>query len=159
MRTYHELDLDERVEIQRRLEAGDSQRAIARSLKRSPSTISRECRRMGAGSYRAQATQRCAWACRRKAHVPRKLSDPVVFGAVQEKLRAGWSPQQVAGILASASSDEAHYRVSHETIYTAIYVQPRGELRTPLIACLRQGRSSRKPRSRGTDRRGRSRTC
>jgi IS30 family transposase len=154
MRTYHELDLDEHVEIQRRLEAGDSQRAIARSLKRSPSTISRECRRMGAGSYRAQATQRCAWACRRKAHVPRKLSDPVVFGAVQEKLRAGWSPQQVAGILASASSDEAHYRVSHETIYTAIYVQPRGELRTPLIACLRQGRSSRKPRSRGTDRRG-----
>lgn len=58
------------------------------------------------------------------------------------------------GVLAKACPDEARDRVSHETIYTAIYVQPRGELRSDLIACLRQGRSARKPRSRGTDRRG-----
>jgi len=31
---------------------------------------------------------------------------------------------------------------------------PRGELRTELIACLRHGRSGRRPRSRGIDRRG-----
>ena len=35
--------------------------------------------------------------------------------------------------------------MSHETIYTAIYAQPRGELRRLLIACLRQGRSTRMP--------------
>ena len=34
-------------------------------------------------------------------------------------------------------------------IYTAIYAQPRGELRRQLIACLRRGRSTRMPRSRG----------
>jgi transposase, IS30 family len=44
--------------------------------------------------------------------------------------------------------------VSHETIYTAIYAQPRGELRRQLIACLRHGHSTRMPRARGTDRRG-----
>lgn len=44
--------------------------------------------------------------------------------------------------------------MSHETIYTAIYVQPRGALRNELVACLRRGGSTRKPRSRGTDRRG-----
>jgi IS30 family transposase len=44
--------------------------------------------------------------------------------------------------------------VSHETIYTAIYAQPRGELRRQLIACLRHGHSTRLPRTRGTDRRG-----
>jgi transposase, IS30 family len=44
--------------------------------------------------------------------------------------------------------------VSHETIYSAVYLVPRGALRTELIACLRQGRSTRKPRTRGTDRRG-----
>ena len=44
--------------------------------------------------------------------------------------------------------------VSHETIYTAIYAQPRGELRRQLIACLRHGHSTRMPRTRGTDRRG-----
>lgn len=45
MRTYNELSLDERVELQRRLEAGDSLRAIARSLGRAASTLSRERRR------------------------------------------------------------------------------------------------------------------
>ena len=45
MRTYNELTLEERVEIQQRLESGDSLRAISRSLGRAASTISRECRR------------------------------------------------------------------------------------------------------------------
>lgn len=49
--------------------------------------------------------------------------------------------------------DQPEHHVSHETIYTAIYAQPRGELRRQLIACLRQGRGTRMPRSRGTDRR------
>lgn len=155
MRTYHELDLDERVEIQRRVEAGDSLRSIGRSLNRSPSTISRECRRVhDAQHYRAQAAHKRARTLRRMPRVLRKLADPVLFAAVKERLRAGWSPQQIAGILAKASPDEARDRVSHETIYTAIYVQPRGELRSELVACLRQGRSTRKPRSRGVDRRG-----
>ena len=155
MRTYHELDLDERIEIQRRREAGASLRAIGRSLKRSASTISRECQRAkDAERYRAQTAHKRARTLRRKPRVPRKLADPALFATVQEHLRAGWSPQQIAGILAKASPDEARDRVSHETIYTAIYVHPRGELRSELVACLRQGRSTRKPRSRGTDRRG-----
>ena len=47
--------------------------------------------------------------------------------------------------------------VSHETIYTAIYAMPRGELRSELIACLRQGHRGRRSRARGEDRRGRLR--
>ena len=45
-------------------------------------------------------------------------------------------------------------RVSHETIYTALYAIPRVELPRELIAYLRQGNDTRRPRSRGTDRRG-----
>ena len=44
--------------------------------------------------------------------------------------------------------------VSHETIYSALYAMPRGELRTELSACLRQARKRRRPRARGADRRG-----
>src|SRR5208283_271952 len=45
-------------------------------------------------------------------------------------------------------------RVCHETIYVALYALPRGELRRELLACLRQQRQKRRPRSRGCDRRG-----
>jgi transposase, IS30 family len=44
--------------------------------------------------------------------------------------------------------------VSHETIYNALYLHPRGELKRELIACLRHHNQTRKPRSRGVDRRG-----
>ena len=50
--------------------------------------------------------------------------------------------------------DAPTLQVSHETSYTALYAMPRGELRTELIACLRQARKSRRPRARGADRRG-----
>lgn len=65
-----------------------------------------------------------------------------------------WSPQQIASTLKSTFPEQPERHISHETIYTAIYAQPRGELRRELIACLRQGKKARVPRSRGEDRRG-----
>ena len=44
MRTYHELDLDERVEIQPRLDADACLRAIARSSERSAHAINASAR-------------------------------------------------------------------------------------------------------------------
>ena len=44
--------------------------------------------------------------------------------------------------------------LSTETIYAALYVLPRGALRQELLTALRQARQARRPRSRGTDRRG-----
>ena len=104
MRPYHQLDLDERVEIQRRLEAGDSLREIGRSLLGlSPSAISRECRRAkDTGEVSARRLCKGARKLRRKPRVSRELTDPILFAAVEGHLRAGWSPQQVAGILADS---------------------------------------------------------
>jgi IS30 family transposase len=65
-----------------------------------------------------------------------------------------WSPQQISGTLKRMWPNDPTRHVSHETIYTAIYAQPRGELRRQLIACLRHGHSTRMSRKRGTDRRG-----
>ncbi len=44
--------------------------------------------------------------------------------------------------------------LSSETIYVGLHVLPRGVLRSALLAALRQARKARRPRARGTDRRG-----
>jgi IS30 family transposase len=45
-------------------------------------------------------------------------------------------------------------RISHESIYSAIYAMPRGELRSEVISLLRKSHKTRRPRARGDDRRG-----
>lgn len=67
----------------------------------------------------------------------------------------GVSTQRVIATLRRMHLDESTWHVSHEMIYNAIYAYPRGELRKQLIALLRQGKSSRRPRAAGEDRRGR----
>ena len=45
-------------------------------------------------------------------------------------------------------------QLSTETLYVGLYVLPRGALRSELLTALRQARTARRPRARGTDRRG-----
>jgi transposase, IS30 family len=66
-------------------------------------------------------------------------------------LRQGFSPEQIAGTLKRMNTPE---RLSHETIYQALYIMPKGELRTEMIGLLRFGHNKRRPRARGLDRRG-----
>jgi IS30 family transposase len=70
---------------------------------------------------------------------------------ITDGLRKGLSPEQIAGTMKRMSDPE---RLSHETIYQAIYAMPKGELRTEMINLLRFGHTKRRPRSRGKDRRG-----
>ena len=79
---------------------------------------------------------------------------PALWPEVEAGLRRGWSPEQVAGMLKRMHPDDPTRRVSHETIYAHIYAYPRGQLRTDLIALLRQSHKTRRPRARGEDRRG-----
>jgi len=74
-----------------------------------------------------------------------------LWDRVLEALRGGLSPEQASGIL---SRMDAPAQISHETIYSALYAMPRGELRAEVIALLPRGRKTRRPRSAGTDRRG-----
>jgi IS30 family transposase len=59
-----------------------------------------------------------------------------------------WSPEQIARRLPLDFPDDETMRVSHETIYQALFVQSRGALRRELTACLRTGRALRIPRAR-----------
>jgi IS30 family transposase len=69
-------------------------------------------------------------------------------------LRKQWSPEQIRDRLRRDYPNEPSLHVSAETIYSYLYVLPRGALRHELLSHLRQHRKTRRPRSRGTDRRG-----
>jgi IS30 family transposase len=155
--SYKQLQPEDRITIASLRQQHWSVRAIARTLQRCASTISRELIRNTAtlqayGSHTAQL----ACEARRIAAKPAPKLDVtgIEWIRVLTLLNWRWSPQQIAGTLKRVYPNQSHRHVSHETIYTAIYALPRGELRRQLIACLRHGHSTRLPRTRGGDRRG-----
>jgi len=142
------LSLEEREEISRGLAAGYSIRAIAEDLGRSPSTVCREVNANGGRSkYRALVADRAA--CRRALRPKRaKLAQcRRLRGAVERKLEAKWSPQQISAWLALEYPDRPEMQVSHETIYQSLFVQSRGALRKELHSCLRSGRAMRRAKA------------
>jgi IS30 family transposase len=54
-----------------------------------------------------------------------------------------WSPEQIAQRLQLMKPDDPSASVSHETIYAAIYAQPRGGLKAVMIEALRQAKPAR----------------
>jgi len=67
---------------------------------------------------------------------------------VEELLTNLWSPQQISDHLQRAYAGDTTMRVSHETIYQALFIQGRGSLRRELTACLRTGRANRRTQGR-----------
>ena len=129
---------------------------MARILNRAPSTISREIlRNAPSGKYS------CTFAQKRRNRrrvfcrpAPKLALTSSLFDQVCDFLKRKWSPEQIAIYLRRQFPNESNQRVSHETIYNAIYAMPRGELRKELIATMRRAQAKRMPRSRGQERRG-----
>ena len=123
-RSKRALSLAEREEISRGIAAKQSMRSIAARLGRAASTVSREISRNGGyDKYRALEADAQAWerACRPK---PCRLVDnPKLCGLVEDKLRQGWAPEQIAGGLKLEYPDDASLHVSHETIYRSLFIQ------------------------------------
>ena len=167
---YNHLSAEERGTVMAMKLHGSSARSIAKALGRAPSTITRELRRNGyksdeelgpmgrprvAGGYNAARAGVRARRVRRRAQPARKLHfGGALWSKVRAMLELRWSPEQIAASLRLEHPGQPTLQASHETIYTAIYAAPRGSLRKELVSLLRQGRGARKPRTRGTDRRG-----
>lgn len=145
----------DRIHIADRLREKATVRAIAAELGRSPSTVSREIRRNRHpvnGQYRPHAAQARADA-RRPRPKPGKIGqNPALRDFVQDGLDRKWSPEQICESLRRTFPDRPEMHVVHETIYQALYVQGRGELRRELARALRSGRARRTPRRQAQQR-------
>lgn len=155
--SYTHLSTQERAVVMTMREDQCSVRAIAKRFGRAPSSISRELHCAPcSGTYDANLAHLQSHARRiAPRRLPKLHTDGALFQVVRHYLRLHWSPQQIANILRLMWPDDSDRTVSHETIYNAIYLHPRGELKRELIACLRDHNQKRLPRSRGVDRRGR----
>ena len=141
------LSSEERGVIFAEHERGSSQRTIGRLLGRAASTI---CRELGRGrqadaGYCPQAARRVYDARRSRCRRRRRLIEGgALHRFVHDHLvHRRWSPEQIAQRLRRMKPDEPSARVSHETIYTAIYAQPRGGLKAAMIDALRQAKPAR----------------
>ena len=152
------LSLDERIVIADGLRAGRSQRSIAAELGRPPSTVSREIthnRHPESGDYRPYAAHRRAQTRRARPKTGKIAACPELRERVQGMLDDRCSPEQISRRLRRDHPDRPELHVSHETIYQALYLQGRGELRRELARALRTGRTVRKPRRSGEARQSR----
>lgn len=71
--------------------------------------------------------------------------NPELRDFIQDHLDIRWSPEQICQALRAQFPDRPEMHVAHETVYQALYVQGRGELRRELARALRTGRARRKP--------------
>lgn len=141
------LTLLEREEISRGLIVKKSLRAIAQSLRRSASTISREVgRNGGAKNYRAALSDAAAWDRSVRPKLCKLAGNDYLCRAISAKLKRKWSPQQIAGWLMREHPNDEGKRVSHETIYRSLFIQTRGVLKKELLMHLRATRSMRRSR-------------
>ncbi|GAA0934852.1 IS30 family transposase [Virgisporangium ochraceum] len=154
------LSLAEREEIGLGLARGESCRRIGARLGRAHTTVSREVERHSFHGhavafgrpemvYRATSAHRSAATA---AVRPRRAKLAVrgrLRSLVLRLLRRRWSPQQIAARLRDDFPDRPEMWVSHETIYQAIYLQSRGNLRAELTRqkALRSGRVTRRRRA------------
>lgn len=145
------LSLEERETISRGLAGRLTLTAIAAELGRSVSTVSREVRRnSGPNGYRAARADRLAVARTSRARPGKLADDPVLRRYVEDKLALRWSPRQISRRLVTDFPGDPAMRVSHETIYTSLFVQSKAVLRTELTGQLRTRRVRRRPQRRIT---------
>jgi transposase, IS30 family len=156
------LTSEDRAVIAAGLQTGCCFAQIGRLIGRHRSVVKCEVDRNRGpdGSYWGAVAHRAAHERRRRPK-PTKLSrnrDLCAF--IEDRMDEGWSPKLIALVLREDSTyaredQVSHETVSHETIYRALYVQGRGELRKDLYRQLSLKRRQRKPRGH-RDGRGRS---
>lgn len=142
----HLCELD-RVRIEVYLKEGKSQYEIAGLLKVDKSTICREIQKRGGiiRGYTASYAHNDYRRKRLKGGVKSKIENHPIGSLVIDRIKAGWSPEQIAGRLKKEIKEGKRLPdeyVNHESIYQFVYESEYGK-RELLCNYLRQGKKRR----------------
>ena len=141
MKKYTRLTRQDRYFIEQGVRKKWSIGRIAVSIERSKSTVSGEIKRNGGylGYYAAQAHYERN--CSNRKGDSKVEKNPALKKFIQEKLSQKWSPEVISGRWNREHDD---LKITHETIYTWIYKQPKLYLLLPRKKKKRGLRPSRK---------------
>ncbi|HTN60907.1 MAG TPA: IS30 family transposase [Devosia sp.] len=117
---YRQFSVEERLEIARLSTAGRSIRQIAAGLDRAPSSVGRELTRNRGVQLGYQPLYAQQQARARRWGGSKLERDAALREQVLGQLKAGWSPEQIAG-----RSGQSGQRIGTESIYRFIYAQIR----------------------------------
>lgn len=153
VRRRRPLTSEDRAVIAAGLRAGWTYADIGAAIGRDKSVVCREVARNRGrdGSYWGPVAHRTAHERRRRPKEFRLIAEPGLCRRIETWMDDGWSPKLIARVLREESPHMIMGRVSHETIYQALYVQTRGSLRKDLYQQLSTKRPRRQPQ--GTKRR------
>jgi IS30 family transposase/transposase-like protein len=140
------LSLTDRLAIADGLRVGLTLTAIADGIGKCTSTVSREVRRHSIGGlYLPHQADNAAAADRARPKQSKLVTNQKLRQVVDDGLSRRYSPEQISHRLVKDFPDDESMRVSHETIYQALYFQARGGLKREVAQALRTGRTRRKP--------------
>lgn len=150
------LTLKERVKIETLLNENKTKAYIAKTLKRSRSTITREVNKWVDNKTDKYSADLAHWNAK-DDYLNKRNTDKI---STHKKLRFyvfkgllnNWTPEQIAGRLKDKYPNDPIMSISHESIYRFIYLQPQARLNKKLIKLLVRKKSRRiKPKKkRGT---------
>ena len=146
-RVRRPLSSEDRAVIAAGLRMGLSFARIGALIGRDRSVVCREVARNRGpdGSYWAPVAHRAAHEKRRRPKQFKLLTNRALCRQIEGWMDDGWSPGLIAQVLKADRARSKMDRVGHETIYQALYVQSRGQLRADLHRQLSLKRAARKP--------------
>jgi IS30 family transposase len=139
------LSSEDRATIQAGLRLRLTLTRIGELIGRNKGVVSREIGRNSSpdGQYRGCVAHRVAAHRRQRPKQFKLIANPILCRQIEGWMDQGWSPRLIAVMLAVEHGADHTSRVSHETIYQALYVQTRGSLRADLHRQLSLKRSHR----------------
>lgn len=154
MKPYTRITFEDRIRIEIMRSSGMTYQEIGALLGKNKSSICREYKRFPF-VYRAKRAEQQSTERSSLRSKGRKLDNSTkLLKFVIDHLKMKWSPDQISRELLRLYPKDESMQISHESIYTYIYLLPRGELKKELIMGLRQRKKSRYKRKGIYDKRG-----